>query len=76
MLRPGFPRNERVCCGCVVRGRGGKSEYVCGNGVEDKISWGGSGAVALLLAEDSYSFTHVARYSWVQMGVGHGPARL
>lgn len=49
---------------------------MCGNGVEDKISWGGSGAVALLLAEDSYSFTHVARYSWVQMGVGHGPARL
>lgn len=48
VLRPGFPRNERVCCGCVVRGGGGESEYVCGNGVGDKISWGGSGAVALL----------------------------
>lgn len=45
---------------------------MCGNGVEDKISWGGSGAVALLLAEDSYSFMHVA--CLVQLGADGGGA--
>lgn len=57
MLGPSFPRNERVCYGCVVRGGGGlgQSEYVCGNRMGGKIGLGGSDAGVLLLAEDSFT---------------------